>query len=86
MRHNSCRLQQNGEQDVQQVQNDLSDLEAQYAALDLKIREKQDEIEGLKTEKELQSSGEVKELQAEVDDISKRWGTQILCAVLVLAG
>ncbi|KAL4421732.1 hypothetical protein ABPG77_002348 [Micractinium sp. CCAP 211/92] len=66
------RLQQNGEQEVRAAQNELSDLDAQAAALDLDIREKGDQIEGLRTEKELQSGGEVKELTAEVDEISKR--------------
>lgn len=55
------------------MQNELSDLDAQAAALDLDIREKGDQIEGLRTEKELQSGGEVRELTAEVDEISKRW-------------
>lgn len=58
------------------MQNELSDLDAQAAALELDIREKGDQIEGLRTEKELQSGGEVRELTAEVDEISKRWGGQ----------
>lgn len=73
----TCRLQQNGEQEVRAVQNELSDHDAQAAALQLDIREKGDQIEGLKTEKELQSGGEVRELTALVDDISKRWGRSI---------
>lgn len=68
-----CRLQKNGEDEVRGVQNQLSDLDAQSAALELDIREKSDQIEGLQTEKELQSGGEVKELQETVDEISKRW-------------
>ncbi|PSC74142.1 structural maintenance of chromosomes 2-1-like [Micractinium conductrix] len=68
----ALRLQQHGEAEVREAQNALSDLDAQGAALDLDIREVEDRIEGLQTEKELQSGGEIKELQAEVDEISKR--------------
>ena len=68
-----CRLQQTGEADVRAVQDALSELDAAWAALELDLREKADQIQGLQTEKELQSGGEVRELQAEVDDISKRW-------------
>jgi hypothetical protein len=55
------------------VQDALSELDAAWAALELDLREKADQIQGLQTEKELQSGGEVRELQAEVDEISKRW-------------
>jgi hypothetical protein len=58
---------------VRAAQSSLSDLDAQAAALELDIREKEEAVEGLRTEKELQSGGEVAELQAEVDDIAKRW-------------
>ena len=71
--HRPRRLQQTGEADVRGVQDALSELDAQWAALDLDLREKADQIQGLQTEKELQSGGEVRELQKEVDDISKRW-------------
>ena len=67
-----CRLQQTGEQEARAVENALSDLDALAALLELNIREKDDQIEGLKTEKELQSTGEIKELQAEVDELAKR--------------
>ena len=62
-----CRLQQTGEADVRGVQDALSDLDAQWAALELDLREKADQIQGLQTEKELQAGGEVRELQAEVE-------------------
>lgn len=119
------RLQHSGEQEVRGAQDALSNLDAQGAQLDLEVREKEDEIQGLQvweracgwwmclqgpaqrtwlpsqlyphvgaqrlcsevlrcaahvpralprpqTEKELQSGGEVKELQTAVDEISKR--------------
>lgn len=65
-------LQRSGAEKVREVEATISDLAAQEAALELEIREKEDEVQGLQTEKELQSGGEVKELAALVDDISKR--------------
>lgn len=66
------RLQADGEGEVRGVESALSDLDALAAALELEAREKDDEIQGLQTEKELQSGGEVKELIEMVDQISKR--------------
>ena len=66
------RLQHNGEAEVRSVQDAMSDIDAAAAALDLEEREATDAIAGLQTEKELQSGGEVKELQAEVDEIAKK--------------
>ncbi|PRW61562.1 structural maintenance of chromosomes 2-1 isoform A [Chlorella sorokiniana] len=65
------KLQDNGEAEVRGVQDEMHNLDAQAAHLDLEIREKEDDIKGLQTEKELQSGGEVKELQAKVDELSK---------------
>lgn len=107
------RLQDSGEAEVRGVQDEMHNLDAQAAQLDLEIREKEDDIKGLQvclwqrcvagcggvglprvarealracrrvhtpaaraacplqTEKELQSGGEVKELQAKVDELSK---------------
>jgi structural maintenance of chromosome 2 len=65
-------LQKDGEGDISGMQEQVSDIEAQLAALELSVREKDDEIQGLQTEKELQSGGELKELMQLVDDVSKR--------------
>ena len=54
------------------MESRVSELDAQAAALEADVREREDEIQGLQTEKELQSGGEVKELIQEVDEISKR--------------
>lgn len=43
----SSRLQQHGEAEVRAAQDALSDLDAQGAALELEIREKEDEVAGL---------------------------------------
>ena len=67
-----CRLQRSGEADIAEVDRAASSIDAQAAALDLTIREKEDEVAGLQTEKELQSGGEVRELAQQVDELSKR--------------
>ena len=70
----SChhRLQHSGQSDAAEVDRQMSTIDAQAAALDLAIREKEDEVTGLQTEKELQSGGEVRELAQQADEISKR--------------
>lgn len=42
-----CRLQNDGESEVRGVQDEMSNLDAQAADLDLKMREKEDDIKGL---------------------------------------
>lgn len=65
-------LQEDGEMEIQQAEEALSNYDTEILAVDIHIREKDDEIQGLQTEKELQSNGEIKELAQEVDDLSKR--------------
>jgi hypothetical protein len=50
----------------------MQKLDSEIKILDISLNEKEDEIKGLQTEKELQSNGEVKELVQKVDELSKR--------------
>ena len=54
------------------MEQSIIDLSAEIGVVESQVREREDEIQGLQTEKELQSSGEVKELIQEVDEMSKR--------------
>ena len=54
------------------MEQSIVDLDSQIGGIDAQVREREDEIQGLQTEKELQSNGEVKELIQEVDELSKR--------------
>jgi structural maintenance of chromosome 2 len=65
-------LQQDGEGEIRDAAQLIAELEANISLLDSQMREHDDEIQGLQTEKELQSNGEVKELVQEVDELSKR--------------
>ncbi len=61
-----------GEADVARAAAGVAELEAAGAALEAELRERDDEVAGLQTEKELQSGGEAKELAEAVDEIAKR--------------
>lgn len=65
-------LQQDGESSIRAMEQSIVDLDSQIGGIDAQVREQEDEIQGLQTEKELQSNGEVKELIQEVDELSKR--------------
>lgn len=54
----------------------MKELEAKGAALQQALKDRDDDIAGLQTEKDLQSSGEVRELTAAVDALSKRLVTE----------
>lgn len=51
----------------------ITAVEALEEELAADLADKQQDIEALETEKELQAGGEVKELGAAVDALSKRW-------------
>jgi len=65
-------LQDDGESEIRGMEQSIVDFDAEIGGIDAQLREREDEIQGLQTEKELQSSGEVKELIQEVDSLSKR--------------
>jgi structural maintenance of chromosome 2 len=65
-------LQDDGESEIRGMEQCIVDFDAEIGGIDAQVREREDEIQGLQTEKELQSNGEVKELIQEVDDLSKR--------------
>jgi structural maintenance of chromosome 2 len=65
-------LQDDGESEIRAMEQSIVDFYAEIGGIDAQVREREDEIQGLQTEKELQSNGEVKELIQEVDDLSKR--------------
>lgn len=66
------RLLQDGTEEIERTREALTELESAAKDLELALREREDEIQGLETEKDLQSSGEIKELTAELDEVSKR--------------
>lgn len=65
-------LQDDGESEIRGMEQSIINFDAEIGGVDAQLREREDEIQGLQTEKELQSSGEVKELIQEVDNLSKR--------------
>jgi len=65
-------LQTDGEAEIRSAEESIMALDAEVAAIEAQLREKDDEIQGLQTEKELQSSGEVKELVQAADELSKK--------------
>lgn len=65
-------LLKTGEADIRAVDAEIAALDATCAAVEGDLREKEDYITGLQTEKELQSGGEVKELIAKADDLAKK--------------
>ena len=67
-----CSHQDEGQADINATEQSIIDLDADIGVVESQVREREDEIQGLQTEKELQSSGEVKELIQEVDEMSKR--------------
>jgi len=69
----NCRNQKDDESEIHAAEQALSDFDAQLSAIEAQLREKDDEIQSLQTEKELQSSGEVKELAQEADELSKKY-------------
>lgn len=68
----AARLQSDGQAEVQGMAERLQAAERQVADLELQLRERADELAGLQAEKELASGGEVKELTAQADALSKR--------------
>jgi hypothetical protein len=50
----------------------IAEVEQQVAGLEAEAADKSSDIEGLRTEKELQAGGEVKELQEEVDKLAMK--------------
>lgn len=66
------RLVRDGALESERARGALAEVEAAVEAAALALRECDDEIQGLETEKQLQSSGEVRELTAEIDGVSKR--------------
>ncbi len=65
------RASTGGTQGVDAVKAELAALRDDLAAVDAELRATEDAIDGLKKEKELQSGGEVKELTAQSDALSK---------------
>ncbi|KAL6776822.1 SMC2 [Auxenochlorella protothecoides x Auxenochlorella symbiontica] len=70
------RSQKRGQADIDALIADMKELEAKGAALQQALKDRDDDIAGLQTEKDLQSSGEVRELTAAVDALSKRLVTE----------
>lgn len=67
-----CSLQEDGASEIAMGEELMQKLDSEIKILDISLSEKEDEIKGLQTEKELQSNGEVKELVQKVDELSKR--------------
>jgi hypothetical protein len=67
-----CSLQEDGASEIAAGEELMQKLDSEIKILDISLNEKEDEIKGLQTEKELQSNGEVKELVQKVDELSKR--------------
>ncbi|KAF6256242.1 structural maintenance of chromosomes protein 2 [Scenedesmus sp. NREL 46B-D3] len=63
---------ESGEADLAAMAADVEQLEQQAAELDGEAADKASDIQGLQTEKELQTGGEVKELQQEADQLAMK--------------
>jgi hypothetical protein len=63
-----------GQSEMEGLQAEAAELDARRAGLEAEIADREDDIRGLETEKELQAGGEVKELGEEVDKLAMRWG------------
>lgn len=68
----ACSLQEDGATEISTAEELVQNLDSEIKVLEIRLNEKEDEIKGLQTEKELQSNGEVKELVQKVDELSKR--------------
>jgi len=68
----TCSLQDDGEAEIRSIDDIVNQIEAELSSLEVQMRERDDEIKGLQTEKDLQSNGEVKELMQVADELSKR--------------
>lgn len=65
-------LQNDGEAEIRSIEDIINQIEAELGSLEVQMRERDDEIDGLQTEKQLQSNGEMKELVQVADDLSNR--------------
>jgi hypothetical protein len=67
-----CRAIASGEADLEAMAAGIAEVEGQVAALQAEADDKAGDIEALRTEKEIQAGGEVKELQEEVDKLAMK--------------
>jgi hypothetical protein len=67
-----CRVIESGEAELVAMAADVEQLEQQAAELEGEAADKASDIQGLQTEKELQTGGEVKELQQEADQLAMK--------------
>lgn len=67
-----CRAIEAGEAELADMAAGIEELEQQHTGLEADLADKASDIEGLRTEKEIQAGGEVKELQAEVDELAMK--------------
>mgnify|MGYP001806980234 CR=1 FL=1 len=68
----TCRAIASGEAELAEMAAGIAEVEQQVAGLEAEAADKSSDIEGLRTEKELQAGGEVKELQEEVDKLAMK--------------
>lgn len=68
----SSRNLVHGESDIQLMQRGLAELDEKRKALEADVQDKESDMRALQTEKEIQSSGEMKELQKEADELNMR--------------
>lgn len=60
------------EAELAAMSGSIAELEGRQGALESEASDKMSDIEGLRTEKEIQAGGEVKELQEEVDRLAMK--------------
>jgi len=65
-----CRAIEAGEAELADMAAGIAELDQQHATLGAEAADKASDIEGLRTEKEIQAGGEVKELQQQVDELA----------------